>query len=115
MNRWRARPELAEGLRLLASGSARESHEAFEDVWRAHRDSSVGELARAFAQWTAACVHWQNGRAPGYRSLAAKCAERLAEETLDREFDTRALSEWMARVSTRSQEVDPRVLPDANG
>lgn len=112
MNRWRARPELAEGLRLLALKSTLESHESFEDSWRAHRQSAIGDVARAFAQWTAACVHWENGRESGFRSLATKCAARLADEALDREFDTRALSEWMTRVSTRSQTVDPRVLLD---
>lgn len=112
MNRWRARPELAEGLRLLAAGCTRESHEAFEDVWRAHPGSALGEVARAFAQWTAACVHWENGRESGYRSLAEKCSRRLAEAAIEHDFDTRALSDWMAQVATRGREVDPRVLPD---
>ncbi len=107
----RERAELAEGLRLLAEHEARAAHESFEDVWRAHTGTQLGEVARALSQWAAACVHRENGRDAGFQSLAQKCARRLAEAEVASEFQTAALAAWMARAAAASEPVDPCDLP----
>jgi predicted metal-dependent hydrolase len=108
---WRARPELAEGLRLLATGDSRAAHEAFEDAWRAHRSAPIGDLARALSQWAAACVHWESQRESGFRSLAAKCAAAVSHADIVRQFGTSELAAWMLRVAAGNESTDPRVLP----
>jgi predicted metal-dependent hydrolase len=108
---WRARPELAEGLRLLATGASRAAHEVFEDAWRAHRPAPIGDLSRALSQWAAACVHWESRRESGFRSLAGKCAATVSRADVEREFGTSDLAAWMLRVSAGTEVVDPRVLP----
>lgn len=112
MNRWRTAPELAEGVRLFDDGATRAAHEAFEEVWRARRGTALGELARALAQWTAACVHLEEGRAHGFRSLAAKCSERLARPDLDALFGTRPLAAWIARAAASVPPIEVRPWPD---
>lgn len=95
MSRWRSAPELAEAVRLHERGETRAAHEAFEDAWRARVGTPLGEVARALAQWSAACVHLEHGRAAGFRSVGAKSVARLAAH--DADFDTRALSARIAR------------------
>jgi len=102
VSRWRTAPEFAEGIRLFDAGATRAAHESFEEAWRAQRGTALGEVARALAQWAAACVHLEEGRAHGFQSLAAKCADRLAQPEIDAEFGTRPLSAWMARAAAAS-------------
>jgi len=106
VNSWRAAPELAAALAQLDSGETRAAHDAFEDVWRAHRGSALGEVARALSQWSAACVHHEFGRETGFRSLAAKCADRLSAVEVTAEFDTTELAGWI-----REAARDPRARP----
>lgn len=106
MKSWRAAPELADALAQLDAGETRAAHEAFEDVWRAHRASSLGEVARALSQWAAACIHLESGRETGFRSLAVKCAERLSAAQVVAEFGTEPLATWIAETAR-----DPRARP----
>lgn len=115
MSRWRAAPELAAGLRLLESGATRAAHEAWESAWRAHAGTPLGEVARALSQWAAACVHLENGREPGFRSLAAKSAARLALPGVVAQFDTGALSVRFARAAAADPAPDPAGLRTLGG
>ena len=111
MSRWRTAPELAEGIRLYDAGATRAAHESFEEAWRARRGTALGEVARALAQWAAACVHLEEGRARGFQRLAAKCVERLARPEIDAEYGTRPLSGWIARAAAAARPGDVRPLP----
>lgn len=103
-------PELAEGIRRFESGATRPAHEEWEDVWRTHRGSPLGEVARALSQWAAACIHLEEGRIAGFRSLAAKCASRFAGPAIAEEFETRPLADRIARLSAAEALPDPREL-----
>lgn len=112
MKPWRSAPELGAGLRLFRAGETRAAHESWEEAWRAHAGTTLGEVARALSQWAAACVHREGGREPGFRSLAAKAAARLAAADVDAEHGTRALSERIARAAAGAGEADARAALD---
>lgn len=96
MRHWRSAPELEVGIRLFRAGGTRAAHEEWEQVWRSSAGAPIGEVARALAQWAAACVHREAGQETGFRSLATKAAARLAAADVDAEHGTRALSERIA-------------------
>lgn len=106
MSSWRDVPEIVTALTILDSGATRAAHEAFEDIWRANRESCVGEVARALSQWAAACIHLEQDREAGFRSLAAKSAERLSAAPVAAELGTTALATWITEVAR-----DPRDKP----
>jgi predicted metal-dependent hydrolase len=109
---WRSAPELDAGIRSFRAGETRAAHESFEEVWRAHSGTTLGEVARALSQWAAACVHREAGRDAGFRSLAAKAAARLAAGEVDAEHGTRALSERIARFAAGDGAADVRSVLD---
>ncbi len=106
MSSWRDETELVHAIELLDAGETRAAHEAFEDVWRANRDSVLGEVARALSQWAAACIHLEAGRDIGFQSLAAKCAERLSADPVAAALGTQALASWISAVAR-----DPHARP----
>jgi len=110
VNRWRSAPALMAGIRSFECGATRSAHEEWEDAWRAHGGTPLGELARALSQWAAACVHLESGRESGFRSLAAKSARRLALAEIDEQFDTDALATWIALRATAVPAPDPVAL-----
>ncbi|HZX42381.1 MAG TPA: CPXCG motif-containing cysteine-rich protein [Myxococcaceae bacterium] len=69
-------PELLAGARLLAAGSWRASHEAFEAAWR-RSDGDARNLLQALAQLAAALLKWSEGRLEPTATLLGRVRRRL--------------------------------------
>ena len=68
--------ELLAGVRLLASGTWRASHEAFETAWR--RSEGEGrDLLQALAQLAAALLKWSEGQVEGAATILGRVRRRL--------------------------------------
>src|SRR5262249_13569471 len=68
--------ELLAGARLLASGTWRASHEAFETAWR--RSEGEGrDLLQALAQLAAALLKWSEGQLEGAATILGRVRTRL--------------------------------------
>ena len=99
---------LRPGTELYARGEMRAAHEAWEDAWRAQPGTLVGQVARALAQLGAAGVHLEAGRAAGFRSVGAKCAQGLHELAEEAEPDAGAnLGELSRRIAGWAAHHDP--------
>jgi predicted metal-dependent hydrolase len=69
-------PEFLAGARLLASGTWRASHEAFETAWR--RSHGEGRhLLQALAQLAAALLKWSEGQLDGAATILGRVRRRL--------------------------------------
>ena len=69
-------PELLAGARLLAGGSWRASHEAFEVAWR-RSAGEVRPLLQALAQLAAAILKWSEGRLEPAATILGRVRRRL--------------------------------------
>jgi predicted metal-dependent hydrolase len=107
VTRWRDLPSLSAGIALLDAGEAHAAHDAFEAAWHARGDDPEGQVARALAQWSAACVHATRGRSAGFASLALKCARALAAEPVAEALGTRGLAAW---IEDRARNGPGRML-----
>lgn len=68
--------ELLVGARLLASGTWRASHEAFETAWR--RSNGEGrDLLQALAQLAAALLKWSEGQLEPAATILGRVRQRL--------------------------------------
>ena len=68
--------ELLAGARLLATGTWRASHEAFETAWR--RGEGPGrDLLQALAQLAAALLKWSEGQLDGAATILGRVRARL--------------------------------------
>ena len=68
--------ELLVGARLLASGTWRASHEAFETAWR--RSKGEGrDLLQALAQLAAALLKWSEGQLEPAATILGRVRQRL--------------------------------------
>jgi hypothetical protein len=68
--------ELLAGARLLASGTWRASHEAFETAWR--RSAGEGrDLLQALAQLSAALLKWSEGQLDPAATILGRVRQRL--------------------------------------
>ena len=68
--------ELLAGARLLASGTWRASHEAFETAWRrSHGDGR--DLLQALAQLAAALLKWSEGQVEGAATILGRVRRNL--------------------------------------
>jgi hypothetical protein len=71
-----ADPELLSGARLMATGTWRASHEAFETAWR--RSEGHGrDLHHALAQLAAALLKWSEGHLEPAATLLRRVRRRL--------------------------------------
>lgn len=69
-------PELLAGSRLLAAGTWRASHEAFETAWR--RSHGEGKhLLQALAQLAAALLKWSEGQLEPAATILGRVRRRL--------------------------------------
>ena len=68
--------ELLDGARLLASGSWRDSHEAFEAGWR-QAQGDLRELLHGLAQLAAALLKWSEGRLEPAATILGRARQRL--------------------------------------
>lgn len=68
--------ELLAGARLLASGTWRASHEAFETAWRRSQGESR-DLLQALAQLAAALLKWSEGQVEGAATILGRVRRRL--------------------------------------
>jgi predicted metal-dependent hydrolase len=68
--------ELLEGARLLAAGTWRASHEAFETAWR-RSEGDGRNLFQALAQLAAALLKWDEGRLEPAATLLGRVRSRL--------------------------------------
>ena len=68
--------ELLTGVRLLASGTWRASHEAFETAWRRSHGESR-DLLQALAQLAAALLKWSEGQLEGAATILGRVRRRL--------------------------------------
>ncbi len=68
--------ELLAGARLLASGTWRASHEAFETAWRRSQGESR-DLLQALAQLAAALLKWSEGHLEPAATILGRVRQRL--------------------------------------
>jgi len=68
--------ELLTGARLLASGTWRASHEAFETAWR-RSDGEGRDLLQALAQLAAALLKWSEGHLEPAATILGRVRGRL--------------------------------------
>ena len=68
--------ELLAGARLLATGTWRASHEAFETAWR-RSDGPGRDLLQALAQLAAALLKWSEGQLDGAATILGRVRGRL--------------------------------------
>src|SRR5215470_17215600 len=68
--------ELLAGARLLASGTWRASHEAFEAAWR-RSEGSARDLLQALAQLAAALLKWSEGHPEPAATILGRVRRRL--------------------------------------
>jgi len=68
--------ELLAGARLLATGTWRASHEAFETAWR-RSEGPERELLQALAQLAAALLKWSEGQLDGAATILWRVRGRL--------------------------------------
>src|SRR5512133_4269024 len=68
--------ELLAGARLLATGTWRASHEAFETAWR-RSDGPGRDLLQALAQLAAALLKWSEGQLEPAATILGRVRRRL--------------------------------------